>query len=126
MEDTLLDELLEHLKVRRPRWGIMRAKLRIGKIILLNGSKWTGFSHKELELSIRVLEQTRLAEKFESELIGVNKQHNKLLDENAAMKVEAKKLLSQIAKMVVVELVKKPQAKAKKPVAKKKKATAKA
>lgn len=59
MNDKLLDELLEHLEPRRPRWGIIRGTLRINKVYDLDGVKWDGLTHKELELSLRLLDKDR-------------------------------------------------------------------
>lgn len=65
MNDKLLDELLEQLEERRPRWAQMRAALKIAKEPLLRGEKWNSMTHKEFELTIRLCEQDRIIAKLQ-------------------------------------------------------------
>lgn len=68
MEDKILDDLLKLLGQRRPRFGIVRATLRVNKVFMLRGKKWPGMEHKELELTIMLLDQDRTIAKLQKQL----------------------------------------------------------
>ena len=60
MNNKLLDELLELLEERRPRFGVIRVMLRTAGVAELQGKKWGNLTHNELELTLRLCEKDRV------------------------------------------------------------------
>lgn len=59
MNDELLDLLLEQIKPKLIRWGLVRGQLRINKVLVVRGYKPAELTDRELELVLRLLEQDR-------------------------------------------------------------------
>jgi hypothetical protein len=65
MKDKLLNELLELLEPRRPRFGVIRAMIRVEGITELQGKRWYNLTHNELELTLRLCEKDRQLAKLQ-------------------------------------------------------------
>lgn len=65
MDNELLDLLLEQIKPKLIRWGLVRGQLRINKVLVVRGYKPSELTDRELELVLRLLEQDRIIAKLQ-------------------------------------------------------------